>query len=392
MHVSGDHALLNWQRVLDEQSDWKAQVYFDQNQRHWPLYEMGENLNTVDIDGQYRFPLNNRNEVVCGIEFRNYQCQGWDNSAIGNYVPPLSTTNLYTCFIQDKWTLKEDLCFLTVGSKFERNDYTGFEWEPTIRLLLTPSPKYSLWGAISRSVLIPIEGVEDCRFMTAPVSVPPDSPLPVFPLIFGNPNQVPEEELSYEVGVRGQPTERFSWDLATFFNRYDCHDLRRRPWGSISDRDRPSFWTIRLRTAWSATPTVSSWPRPIRSPRLGDCKRPIPWCTWTCGRIDVLGAVRSDLPVPNNEFYLQSSFDLGRHWDLDLIGRYVDSIEAPVSTPKYIVGDVRLAWHPKDNLEVSVVGRNLLHGKFYQYNYDPVFGTVATEVGPEVYGQVAWRY
>ena len=34
-HVSGDDVLLNWRRVLGEQSDWTAQVYFDQTERHW---------------------------------------------------------------------------------------------------------------------------------------------------------------------------------------------------------------------------------------------------------------------------------------------------------------------------------------------------------------------
>ena len=70
-------------------------------------------------------------------------------------VPPEVTTNLYSCFVQDQFTVKEDLCYLTVGSKFERDDFTGFEWEPTIRLLLTPSKQYSMWAAVSRAVRTP---------------------------------------------------------------------------------------------------------------------------------------------------------------------------------------------------------------------------------------------
>ena len=69
--MSGDNVLLNWRRVLDEQSDWTAKVYYDQSERHWPTYAFGEDQNTFDFDFQYRFPLGERNEVICGTGYRN---------------------------------------------------------------------------------------------------------------------------------------------------------------------------------------------------------------------------------------------------------------------------------------------------------------------------------
>jgi iron complex outermembrane receptor protein len=93
---------------------------------------------------------------------------------------------------------------------------------------------------------------------------------------------------------------------------------------------------------------------------------------------------------PRNEFYLQSSWNFGERWELDLTGRYVDSLPA-MGVPKYIVGDARLAWHAKKNLEFSVVGRNLFNGNFYEFGNDSYMGAQATEVQPEVYGQVIWR-
>jgi len=94
---------------------------------------------------------------------------------------------------------------------------------------------------------------------------------------------------------------------------------------------------------------------------------------------------------PRNQLYVQSSWDLGCRWELDLIGRYSDNLPA-LGVPRYIVGDARLAWHANRNLEFSVVGRNLLNGNFYQYGDDNWLGARATEVRPEVYGQVICRY
>ena len=37
--------------------------------------------------------------------------------------------SLYSAFIQDKVSLVENKWFLTIGSKFEYNDYTGFEYQ-----------------------------------------------------------------------------------------------------------------------------------------------------------------------------------------------------------------------------------------------------------------------
>ena len=97
---------------------------------------------------------------------------------------------------------------------------------------------------------------------------------------------------------------------------------------------------------------------------------------------------------PRNEVYLQSSFDLGRHWQLDLIGRYVENLPAfGLRGPQ-----VHRRRRPpglasqRPNWEFSVVGRNLGNGKFYEFGNDVYLNAMATEVVPEVYGQVAWRH
>ena len=166
-HVSGDNVLLHWRRVLDEQSDWTAKVYYDQTERHWLVDGFAENQDAFDFDFQYRFPLGNRNEVICGTEYRNVR-DSTESTVAMSLVPPEVTNNFYSCFVQDQFTVKEDLCYLTVGSKFERDDYTGFEWEPTIRLLLDarqagfhvaavspPSARRPFWRNTSRPSALP---------------------------------------------------------------------------------------------------------------------------------------------------------------------------------------------------------------------------------------------
>ena len=55
-------------------------------------------------------------------------------------------------FVQDEIELSADKLYLTLGSKFEENDYTGSEIQPNIRLSWHTSETDTLWAAISRAV------------------------------------------------------------------------------------------------------------------------------------------------------------------------------------------------------------------------------------------------
>jgi iron complex outermembrane receptor protein len=386
VHVSGDDVLLNWRRTLGDRSDWTAKVYYDQTQREWPTYGFGEEQNTFDFDFQYRFPLGERNEMICGTEYRNVMDNTQGNDTIA-MVPAETTINYYSCFVQDQFTVKEDLCFLTVGSKFERDDFTGFEWEPSIRLLLTPSKQYSVWGAVSRAVRMPCIGEEDAQILSLPIY----PKLPVFPLILGNHDMLSEESIAYEAGVRGQTTDKLSWDMAVFLNDYDRltgllpDGKETGPGGVIiipmltSNVARGDTYGFELGSNYKV---AEAWQVRAAYSFLVMDLQALP------GSVDPRELEGGS---PRNQLYLHSTFDLGRHWELDLIGRYVDTL--PVyGVSKYIVGDVRLAWRPNKNLELSVVGRNLGNGKFYEFGNDQILGALATEVVPEVYGQVVWRY
>jgi iron complex outermembrane recepter protein len=71
---------------------------------------------------------------------------------------------------------------------------------------------------------------------------------------------------------------------------------------------------------------------------------------------------------------------------LDVMLRYVDSLL--IGVENYFVGDIRLAWRPRKNLEFSVVGQDLLDGRRYEFTASQA--AFATEVKPGVYGMVSW--
>src|SRR5262249_47648819 len=128
-------------------------------------------------------------------------------------------------------TLVESALFLTLGTKLEDNDFTGFEVQPSIRLLWAPEQTWAAWAAVSRGVRTPTRAEDDLRYrqFLAP------------PIILDSVRTFDSEELiAYEIGYRAQPVERFSWDIALFYNRYQ-HLLSQRRVGPAPPQSTQFF-------------------------------------------------------------------------------------------------------------------------------------------------------
>src|SRR3954452_22979239 len=85
------------------------------------------------------------------------------------------------------------------GSKFEKYTLSGWDAQPSVRLLWAPDPRQSLWGAISRAVRIPTQFDQDLRVTAGPLV-----------LITGSPNFKRENLTAYEIGYRVLPVPRLS--------------------------------------------------------------------------------------------------------------------------------------------------------------------------------------
>jgi iron complex outermembrane receptor protein len=391
-HVMGEYILYSWKHTVDEDSDWTFQTYYNRTQRHAlivpTLYTSDRDL--ADMDFQHRFPLGTRNEIIWGFSYRFTQDSFPPQSFQVSYDPEQRFDNYFTYFFQDQITLVEDRLYFIAGSKFEHNDYTNFEYQPTGRLLWTPDDRHSIWGAISRAVHVPDRFVANGEFKSSTINT---DPLPMFVTVFPNPEAISEDLLAYECGIRVQATERFSWDLALFYNQYSNLEIRQfgppypvPPYGPPEYLIFPEYHRY---TGWGETYGMEL----ATNYTLNESWRL--QCAYTYLRMFLRndsGAVFLMQPgeSPCNEVYVQSSWDLSNHWEFDLTGRYVDSLlgglsPIPEFVPSYITMDARLAWHDKKNLEIALVGRNLARGYFTEFPQ-------GTLVGPEFYGQVTWRY
>ena len=201
--------LARWRRQFSATSELQVQAYYDRALRRVPS-SYGDDLQTFDIELQHRFQAGSRHNIVWGLTYRA-EHDDFDN-VVYALDPPHRTLHRPGGFFQDEIALLPDSLHLTVGTKVEDNEYTGAEWQPSVRLAWSFNEDSLLWGAVSRAVRTPSRIDRDLANRTRP------------PFTAGNPDFESEKLIAYELGLRTQPSRPLSLSLATYYNDYD--DLR----------------------------------------------------------------------------------------------------------------------------------------------------------------------
>lgn len=207
--VRGGNILGRWTRTLGADSAIELRAYFDHTRQDDPSYL--DELDTFDLDFQHDFAVDSH-RLSWGLNYRHT-----DNRNTGKGIfavdPPSSGDALYGGFVQDRVALREWLQ-LTVGTKLEQNDFSGFEIQPSVRMAAFLPHGQTAWAAISRAARVPTRLERD---VSIEVTQPGEDPSLQ---LLGNRSFNSERLLAYELGYRRQVSPALALDLATFLNRY----------------------------------------------------------------------------------------------------------------------------------------------------------------------------
>src|SRR5882762_6305600 len=217
---SGGNILGRWNHT-SERSSMSLQMYFD-NTTIADKSLFVDHQNIFDIDFQHAFHTGDSQQFVWGFGYRSIRDKN-DPSFTVSLQPNQVTLNHFSTFLQDEISLVDNRLQITLGSKFERNEFTGLEVQPNARLLWNLTPNQSIWTAVSRAVRTPALTEEGLRLNSAviPPGTPSNpTPLPAVLAVFGSHQFNSEDLLAYELGYRVQATSNLSIDLATFYNNY----------------------------------------------------------------------------------------------------------------------------------------------------------------------------
>lgn len=390
VNASGSDVLLKWSKNHSPSLSSELQMYYDHTDRAESAY--AERRNTLDISYQRKQTLNDRHEIVWGTGYRRSS-----NTLRGSDIITVDstgeTTQLYSAFIQDDITLIENKSKLTIGSKFEHNDYTGFEYQPNIRFLWTPRPRQALWASISRAVRTPSQSERDAQFIWFS-SIYADG-IDYIGKVIGSKNYGSEDLLAYEMGYRTQPSNRLSLDLTAYLNVYnnfrsfEMGDFQF-PVTSIPTIIMPMTLANKMNGQVYGWEIAGKW-------KITDKWNLNTGYTY-CRMHMVRDADSSDLfscGIPSNypvhQFQILSTLDLPGRLEFDTALYYSDVIPDPDwYIPAWSRVDARLGWKKSESTEISLGVQNLFenrHKEAYATTYEEV-----TYIPRNIYAKVTFKY
>jgi iron complex outermembrane receptor protein len=394
--LSGGNLLARWTRRLGDGKDFQLQAYYDRTNRYEP--NLGENRDTFDVDFLARTNGPARQQISYGFGARSSK-GGFIEIGSGLVFSPAHRDDyLFSGFLQDDIGLVDRKLTLTLGSKILRTNYTGFEFQPSARLLWTPTEKQTFWASFTHAVRTPSDG-EDDFYLSSLIGTAQG--LPVFARFNANPDFAPEQLNGYEAGYRTLIAQNLYVDLSVFYNHY--HDL------FSEDITGPfSVQTTLPFPEAAPSPTYILLPAQFRNDLFGTTKgveiapewRPTAFWRLRAsysflnmnlhkapGTLD-LGSISGIVGAsPRHEAGVDSSFDISKRLQADLIYRYVSALPAQ-AVPAYSTGDARIAWRFGPHFEISAVGQNLLQPFHVEYISDPG-GLVA--IRRSAFASLAWR-
>ena len=362
IQVGGANLLARWTRQLDAGASLSLQAYYDSSRRDDAvLYRPHEDVS--DVEFQHAFGLEGQ-QVVWGAGYR----QARDDLGPGfffGFVPERHTLNWSNVFGQDSIRLPHAL-ELTLGLKVERNDYTGSELLPSLRLAWKPDTEQLLWTALSRAVRAPSPLDRD-------IVLPPKPPY----LIAGGPDFQSEVAYVAELGWRAQPTPSVSYSATLFQNWWErLRSGQPPPNALVQNMIDGTSSGFEAWASWQASP---NWRLTAGYDLLREHLHV------EAGSRDPVGpsALGND---PRAQWSLRSSLDVSATQEFELALRHVAALPSP-AVPAYTTADLRYGWRFLPGWTAALVGRNLLRRSHAEFDAAPG----RSEIPRSLLVQLAWQ-
>jgi iron complex outermembrane recepter protein len=347
-----------WNHRLVNGAALTTQFVYDLTNRDNPP-QFTDRQEIFDLQVGYVAPKGDVHDVVWGAEARHGVDRTTGGTAYFAVLPARLDQTWLSAYVQDTIAFATGW-HATVGTRVERNGYTGAAWLPSLRLGWQPSAGGMIWAAASRTVRAPSRLDRD-------IYIPAQPPY----VLAGGPKFRSETANVFEFGYRGQPTQSLTISASIYQSRYDhVHSQEIDPTRTFLTYANGLRGIVNGLEAWATWNATPSWRLHAGYNRLAMHLEDRP------GSNDA-GSVAADEGANAPRWWLlRTSFNLPARTELDATLRHVAALASP-AVPSYFALDARIGWHPATNTAVSLVGRNLLgddHAEFSPAPSRSVFG------------------
>ncbi|WP_426991571.1 TonB-dependent receptor plug domain-containing protein [Methylomonas sp. CM2] len=377
----GGNLLLRWQQALADDARLQIRGYFDHATRDQSLLDYSRD--SLDLDMQHDFPWHDH-LLTWGAGYRYVGDMLQLKSPSLTICPTHRDRHWFNLFAQDEWRLLAEELRLVLGGRLEHNDFSGYQLQPSARLLWQPAPHHSAWAGVSRAVRVPTRVEHDLNtFFSLGAGTTAN--------IRGNPNLAAETVVNYEIGYRFFPNSAFSLDTTLFYGDYSRLTTTE-PLDPINGNRTITIPLLIDNQAYGETygwESAVNW-RPAQSWRLQASyslfgmalhKRP--------ASLDS-AAEAAETASPSNRFNISSYLNLPHQLELDLHWYYTGRLRSQIDG--YHRFDARLGWQPNLHLELALGAQNLLDNRHLEFAPSPDNALVASEIERNFYLKATVRY
>ena len=353
VRIVGANLLGRVNRRLADGSELRLQAYLDHTERD-AAANGAQFLDTLDLEAQHGTRIGGVHSLAWGGGYR-YSRDRIENGTTLQFAPANRALHWSNVFAQDEISLRPALR-LTLGMKFEHNDYSGLEVLPNAHLAWSVDNDSLLWAGASRTVRAPSRIDRDLWLVDVSNSRP-DAPRYV---IAGGPQFDSETAQVLELGYRGHRAATLTYAATLFYSDYDRLRTLEPVAGQGAQFGNLGQGTARGLELWGRWQVRGDW-RLSGGMVVQDIRTSL-----RAGSRDSSGSTGLATNDPSRYWSLRSSHDLADDLQADLMLRHVGSLPSP-AVPDYTELDARIAWQPRPNLELSLTGQNLLrrsHAEF----------------------------
>jgi iron complex outermembrane recepter protein len=385
--ADGVFVLGRWIHPHRDLSQTVVQSYFEAHRHNDGMVQT--NRKVVDVSLQRQQFIGERHDLQWGAGYRSSMLNML-GSIDYQFTPQVLHHTLSAVFVQDEIQLIEGVLSAVLGSEVEHNTYTGMEYQPSARLVWTPTPTATLWAAASRAVRTPSRIDRDVR-STHPIAPGPDGQLMTVQFESSD-FAVSEGVRATEIGWRSEWGKRVSTDLAMFYNVYS--NLRTiEPTGMTFLPGPPSVLLLQQK---SANLGVGEGYGMELSNRFQVAKTWRLTTGYTFLRLDLHPGESTDpraevaeVRSPRRRAFVQSSLDLPGRIQLDINVARTGKLDV---APAYTRTDARIGWSASPNLSFSFAGQNLTGPPHIEFNAIEEGLTTLSRVTRTAYGQITWTF
>ena len=358
VNISGSNLLSRWNHRLNDNSSISLQAYLDSTERKDSSFE--EEYTTADIDFQHDFTLASH-AITWAVGARRTSDDTY-NPSVFALSPASRTDRLYSAFVQDRWQAIENQLWLTLGLKEENNDFTGNEYQPSVKLAWTPDTKNTWWASFSKVVRTPSRGDHNAILDFGGGTT----------IAIGDPALESKQVKTSEIGYRSVISSHSLLDISLFYNHIDdknvdptaprehhAKGIEINTHHEINNDWKIEFWIV-SHQLYNEDPTT--------------------------------GIVAEDKQIADPSAHFRSYWNINSRWQLDMLLYYNDEEmhnSNTVTIESYTRVDFHIGWNPSTNLSVDMTLSNMLddvHGEARE-------GTrINTGVNRGFYARLAYRF